>query len=265
MSEEIADFIRETWPHAHYVSRCDVKLDLSRPGLYEELSDKAKAFAAFRGLSAREIVPVNLDEGRSFYLGSEKSDVHMCIYEKGKEQAVKRVISLDEADLNAVRIEFRFRPQKEWKELFAHMSPSRILGTSKWVRDVLEEMEIDDVEKVELAADPRPGPVKSVRHASKQYRKALREVGRALASGEITHEDLGELCAEIEDPQELAEVRAGMAVLGSFLGIPQSRAWLGGEGAGQAAGAQESRGFGRVRNDSRNKDRRSALEAPPGD
>lgn len=137
-SAPAAVFLRGAYP-GHRVSRADVAFDFDRPNGFDDMVSSIDPIAR----RANVDVCFNGDPdptkrtGRTMYYGSPKSDVRICVYEKGLHEASKGVL---DASPDWVRVELRVRPRKERKSLCAKMPVSKMWGLSRWSSSVSSDV-----------------------------------------------------------------------------------------------------------------------------
>lgn len=155
----VVPVIRKRWPR-HNVARVDVAVDGFDGQPFLEVAavaiDEAKLWSVGTSLEGDW---VKGEKGRTLYVGSRKSDRHVCIYEKGKEQG-----TLD----HWTRFELRVRPQAGEKGNFAAMTPHQILALHRFTRDALSRLQWDVA-----MASPEAAPAARVRRDVHRARQAL--------------------------------------------------------------------------------------------
>lgn len=171
-TEKAAQFIRQTYKD-HRVSRADVCEDFDIPGgfdhikaLIEPIARSANVEVCFMG----DPDPAK-KTGRTMYYGSAKSDVRICLYEKGLHQ---RLSGNELASEDWVRLELRVRPRKQRKALSASLSASQMWGLSKWSSKVAETV-LGSI--VPFTPDPslrRSKTDQAISHMLKQYASVIR-------------------------------------------------------------------------------------------
>jgi phage replication initiation protein len=119
------DFFNDCIQANGIMKRLDLAIN-DRTGLLDitELIDKCKCgecisvFRAFEDYGSGELIPSSEPHktimGKTLYLGSKKSEVYMCIYEKAYEQYMKQGIPLEEAEIKN-RFEIRLKNERATK------------------------------------------------------------------------------------------------------------------------------------------------------
>lgn len=137
-SHAAALVLRECFP-VHYPSRLDpVLIDSMEPGAYDKLQDccltVARDMRVKVGTAGDHHVTL---EGRTLYLGAEKSAVRLRLYDKAAERRAKLN---DPAKLAALppawaRVEAQIRPHGRDARLAASSaSPGALLGSARWLQ-----------------------------------------------------------------------------------------------------------------------------------
>lgn len=120
--------------HNGGTSRVDVCLDLLAD-FYEVCGVIERAVTDGRVRKSAKLYQSG--SGRTLYLGSEKSEVRLVIYEKGPQQ---QALGVTDAPPDWVRIEVRIRPKSRWKKAFAQLSLRQLASCRKWVLRCFEAL-----------------------------------------------------------------------------------------------------------------------------
>lgn len=166
----VSDLLRHRWPHR--VSRADVCIDSDQDGAFERLVPELRSIAACSGLVKRQqgdwMDPHSRPgEGRTLYLGGERSAVRLRAYEKGRQ--------LPEAGRpNWVRTELQVRPPSRRKEVFSRLTPEQMWGASAWSSQVWGLFSSHLVESVRCLVWSAPDGARAREHLLKQYGAVLR-------------------------------------------------------------------------------------------
>lgn len=143
--------VRRAWP-VHRVTRMDVALDYTGPGVFDHLHGIAREIADRNRLKTGLMFqPDLLDRGRTYRIGSPASPVMVRLYEKGLHEAARG--RNREPDPDWTRLEIQVRPQKAAKATFATVEPQAAWGASKWTAQLIEA--VMGEEPVRLEVDPR--------------------------------------------------------------------------------------------------------------
>jgi hypothetical protein len=139
---EFAEVVRRGWPDSHYVTRVDSAGDFDEPGAWERLYGAASRVREDAGVRGSLILPDDVREGRTYYVGSPKSDVRVRVYEKGAQvmglQAIEAEMENPLADW--VRVELQLRPGRVARDAVARMGPDEVWGCSPWARSLAREV-----------------------------------------------------------------------------------------------------------------------------
>lgn len=137
---DLSEKIRNDRTFQRILSRVDVKLDISMPGLFDMLAEASKRMVAENGKMGRgSFTPMGSDEdGRTVYVGARSSALRIRVYEKSKEMATKGLIEACDVDPHHVRVELQFRPQKDAKHALALLSAADIVRTRAQARAYIQ-------------------------------------------------------------------------------------------------------------------------------
>lgn len=157
----------------HRLSRADVCIDLTAPGLFEAaeralttISDEHRVKTRVAGDWKRGV------GGRSLYLGAPSSDFQLILYEKGKQLIGQGV---PHADPNHVRLEFKVKARKHLKVLLAHMEHADFWGLTEWSRASLEAFSGLTADRVVRSVYRLPDHERAVAWMLRQYGPHLLE------------------------------------------------------------------------------------------
>lgn len=131
----LAEVLRHAYP-VHRVSRLDVAVD----GRGEDLFERCVALMSSTGrehrLKGEKIIPDDLDDGSTYYLGARTSPLRVRCYEKGKQLYKLTGDPVWRQFFDWTRIELQVRPEKQFKETASRMQPADFWGCSAWTRDI---------------------------------------------------------------------------------------------------------------------------------
>lgn len=192
-TEQFVQLVRDGYQGRHHVTRMDACEDFDAPGAYEILRTTVRDIITPRGIKGREIVPEDIDEGRTFYAGSPKSDVRLRLYEKGKQlRAQAPAEALEEISPNLVRLEPQVRPQKESRKAAAYCTPAQVFGFSAWTHDLaLKALELD-VQRVQTKPWREPDDERAFRHMLRMYGPLLERLQADFGSWCVVGKTIGE-------------------------------------------------------------------------
>jgi len=126
------DFLHDCFSHEAKIKRLDLAINdsagiLNIPNLIEKCKDGeyASKFKSFRDYGSGELrnhkEQHKNEMGRTLYLGSLRSDIYFCIYEKDYEQYIKQGIELEEADVKN-RFELRLKNDRAYYAIYDLLS-----------------------------------------------------------------------------------------------------------------------------------------------
>lgn len=198
-TDAFVELVREVWPGRHHVTRLDACQDFEAPGAYELLRDTMRQVITPRGVKGREIVPEDLDEGRTFYAGSPKSDVRARLYEKGKQlhaQLPPTHLQFLGVSMDRVRLETQVRPQHDSRKAAAYCTPDEVWGFSAWTRDLAIQALAVDVPRVQTKPWREQDDERAFRHMIRMYGPMLLRLERDLGSWGVVGKTIGEAVAK---------------------------------------------------------------------
>lgn len=167
-----AEFVRSVYP-AHRVSRADVAYDFAEPGGFDRVIRLLDPIARAAGVAVTFMGDPAPGQrtGRTMYYGSPKSDVRLCIYEKGLHERSRGSQSASE---HWCRVELRVRPRKERKSLTADLKAAEMWGLARWTAKAAEQLIGSAPEYVPDPSIRQSAADKAVAHMLRQYARALR-------------------------------------------------------------------------------------------
>lgn len=184
ISPRVAGIVRDLSP-AHKVSRVDVCLDASRPGLWEEIKARGLFHARQHDLKPKHIWDPNKpEEGETLYIGSRKSPACLRLYQKGWQQAQMKGDEIGEEDPHWVRIEPEFKPRTQDKAKLCALSPQEVLGYSRWVRLFFEQLLSLNIEPIARAERAHKTFLQSAEYALQTYDRSFMTCGAFLLAVE---------------------------------------------------------------------------------
>lgn len=132
-----ADLIRRLWPEAHRVTRLDSAEDVRAD--FRPMHAACRAIAAAQGVKGESIVPDDLGDGSTYYMGARSSATRLRCYEKGKQLAP---LALDPATCpdDWVRLEVQWKPIREARVTAATLTAGEVWGVSAWTRAVASQL-----------------------------------------------------------------------------------------------------------------------------
>lgn len=202
-AQGFAQLVRDTWPGAHHVTRIDAAQDFEAPGTYERLRDLFRGVISAKRIRGREIVPEDLDEGRTFYGGAPSSDLRVRLYEKGKQLRAQLPPGLqDNISPDRVRLEAQARPQKEARVFAASCTPEQVWGFSAWTQELAHQAMDLDVPRVVGRSWRESDDDRAFRFMIRQYGPLLQRLEQDLGSWCVVGKTIG---AAIQDAHHKEE------------------------------------------------------------
>lgn len=131
----LAGVLRSLWP-AHRVSRLDVAVDGRGDGLFDECVALMSAVGRAHRMKGEKIIPDDLDDGSTYYLGSRTSSLRVRCYEKGKQLFKETGDPVWRNFFDWTRVELQVRPEKSFKSVAATLEPQAFWGCAQWTRDL---------------------------------------------------------------------------------------------------------------------------------
>lgn len=131
-SRLVVPALRTQFP-VHSVARADVCLDWISEGLFDVLAPMIEAYALEHELSLRHEGDWTRKQGRTLYVGSSRSSVYICLYEKGWKEG-------GSASRDWVRFEVRVQPHSTKKQACCAWSEEQFLGASAWVAELVDQL-----------------------------------------------------------------------------------------------------------------------------
>ena len=130
---------------------------------------------ALRGAPAGDWVTA--DAGRTFYIGSRKSQVSVRIYEKGLKYAHDLGIPVTDELRQWVRIELEFHPQTDAaKNLASSVTGPQLWGSTLWTDQLAREVLLMDTEPVSIRERRESNRDRALRFMGAQYSSHLRSL-----------------------------------------------------------------------------------------
>lgn len=154
-------------------SRVDVAIDVYDPTqghrYYSQQTKRIIRFAKSEGLKINMVGDWATGKGgRTLYIGSRDSVCQLCVYEKGIQLSLDSDIA--PTNPNWTRFEFRFRPDSKARNGLYSFTPTEWLGSVRWVRSVLELLNIDVSKSKSIRAPKqRPDSDRARYFMAKQY------------------------------------------------------------------------------------------------
>lgn len=188
-SPALAGVLRARWP-VHRVSRLDVAVDARGDGLFDEVVRLMSAVGRSHRMKGEKIIPDDLDDGSTYYLGSRASPLRVRCYEKGKQLFKETGDPVWRNFFDWTRVELQVRPEKDFKSTAATMEPADFWGCSQWTRDLASGVLAMQPEAVTMKPTRIADHERAMRALTAQYGNTiLRQVDR-LGSWDAFTDDL---------------------------------------------------------------------------
>lgn len=206
-AQAVAEVLRAEFPDRHRVSRADACLDFAEPGAYDRLQDTALGVAGELGIKVNTAGDHLLTkQGRTLYVGAPTSHTRLRLYEKGYELRAKfrhQPERWQGVPLDLARLECQVRPQTiEARIAAAHVDPLSLMGSTRWMRELIRRVGGIDLEPFEAG--------KSWRQADddRAYAAVLAQYGGLLSRRMLDHGSWEMLGRQLgEDLADLAAAR----------------------------------------------------------
>jgi DNA relaxase NicK len=181
---------------SHQVTRADVCWDLEGPGLFDQITSEALAFAVSYGLKIGYVGDWERGVGRTLYVGSRNSEVYLRIYEKGYEQA--------HGSPDWVRVEAEVKPsKKDGKMKLSTMTIDQIWGVS-WLSDFCRIFDFGTFPQSKLKSTRKPTDFERAKYAlAHQYGPTLSRMYQEAKSAEAFVDDINAILTEIRSQHAL--------------------------------------------------------------
>lgn len=188
---KFVDIVRAHWPR-HNVTRFDASEDFAGIATYDRLESICRRIATKSKVKGRSIVPDDLTEGRTYYLGAPTSDVRVRLYDKAAE--LRRHVAPEkhhELPAHLTRLEAQVRPKGDWKADAAKVGPDSVWGFSGWTWDLYQEVFELPLERINMKAGRESDDERAYRFMLLQYGKILQKQLNDLGSWEAVGKQIG--------------------------------------------------------------------------
>lgn len=200
----LAGVLRHCFPQ-HRVSRVDIAIDMRGDGLFDDVVRLMSATGRTYRLKGEKIIPDDLDDGSTYYLGSRASPLRVRCYEKGKQLHKFTGDPVWRLFYDWTRLELQVRPEKTFKDVAATMAEDAFWGCAAWTRDLAQGALAMNPEPVTMKPTRIADHERAMRALTAQYGATiLRQVAK-LGGWEAFNEDLQRrLGVGIEEVDEAA-------------------------------------------------------------
>ncbi len=140
--------VRELWPE-HRPTRIDAAEDFSGEGVFEALEGVCRAVTTARQVKGMAFVPDDVQDGRTYTMGSRSSAVVARLYDKAAE--LRRHLPPErhaEIPPYMTRLEVACRPPREWRDFAAKWEPRHVFMASDWTADLAQRVLGLEVQRV---------------------------------------------------------------------------------------------------------------------
>lgn len=185
----LAAVLRHRWPD-HRVSRLDVAVDGRGDGLFDEVVRLMSAVGRSHRMKGEKIIPDDLDDGSTYYLGSRSSPLRVRCYEKGKQLFKETGDPVWRNFFDWTRIELQVRPEKGFKSLAATLEPADFWGCAQWTRDLASGVLDLKPEAVTMKPTRIADHERAMRALTAQYGNTILRHVEKLGSWDAFTEDL---------------------------------------------------------------------------
>lgn len=174
ITPDFVSAIRARWEE-HNVTRFDAAADFCGEGAYEGLQAVCKEVAGVHKVKGRAIVPDDIAEGRTYYLGAPTSDVRVRLYEK-TAQLRNSLPSHRHAEVpdGWSRLEIQVRPKGIVRSFSSKLNPEDIWGFSAWTKDLAEKALDLRVQRIKARIAKESDNDRAFRFMVQQYSKVLK-------------------------------------------------------------------------------------------
>lgn len=158
-----------------WVARADVAYDTTTIP-FDKLIDFGRWFSRKKNLKTSVVGDWDrAQDGRTYYIGSRSSVAYLRIYEKGIQT---------KTDPNWIRVEFEFKPHKDFRKRAASLSPEEMMSGSLWATDFLGRFGIElEHYKHRTKADLTPSTV--VANIIKKHRRIIAKAIKEDFGGDV--------------------------------------------------------------------------------
>lgn len=196
----LAQFLRRQFPE-HRVSRLDVCLDMRGDGLFDDIVRVMSHVGRDFRLKGEKIIPDDLDDGSTYYLGSRASPLRIRCYEKGKQLYKLTGDPVWRMFFDWVRLELQVRPEKGFKLTAASMEPDAFWGCSAWTREIAEGAMSMNPDPVAMKPTRIADHERAMRALTAQYGSTIRRQVMKLGSWDAFTADLQQRLGLVQDDQ----------------------------------------------------------------
>lgn len=186
----VADAIRSKWP-SHRVTRMDIAQDVVEEGAYERLEAVCRDVSRKTRVKGMAMVPEDVTDGRTYYLGSKASDRQVRLYDKTAEARAKSPHHVKaQVPDHWTRIELQIRPKKDFKEFAANLDPDETWFTATWTAVLARRVLKLDMNRIK-GVPWTPDGNRALHFMVQQYGRHLEQLARDMGGWAQAGEELG--------------------------------------------------------------------------
>lgn len=195
---EAVQALRAHFP-AHRVTRFDAAEDFIQVGSWEVLERVCRGVAVECEVKGRAVVPDDISEGRTYYMGAPSSDVRARLYEKTAQ--VRK--TLPECRWHEVpegwnRLEVQVRPKHPAvREYSATLTPEQIWGFSGWSLELAKRALDLNVERLHAQIKRESDDQRALRVMCQQYANVLSRMHNDLGDWSCVGLTIGEVISKL--------------------------------------------------------------------
>lgn len=195
-SPRVVEALRSNFPHR--CTRGDACADFEAPGAFERILSacvEVKATNPRLKSEKRGDWDDHPEDGRTYYLGSQKSPVRTRLYDKGRQPEYRHLGRPDWC-----RLEVQVRPAKEAKTEFASLGPLEFWSASTWSRDLAGRVLAEHLDPHPAGTIWRKTGLEHRFHVlCKQYGATFLELYAELGSWECVGLSINEKLRELQE------------------------------------------------------------------
>lgn len=190
--------LRGAFP-SHRVTRFDAAEDFVAENAWETLETVCRSVATECQVKGRAVVPDDVAEGRTYYMGAPTSDVRVRLYEK-TAQMRKALPSSRWSDVpdGWNRLEVQVRPKHRMaKEMGSQLEPSQIWGFAEWTAELAKRAMDLQVERLHTQIRRETDDERAIRVMCQQYAKVLGRLHSDLGDWSCVGLTIGEIVSKL--------------------------------------------------------------------
>lgn len=162
----------------YWITRVDIAIDFQ--GDFESYYRLCSEFRKKRGVKSSTVGDwEDGEDGRTYYIGSRKSESYIRLYEKGKERACR---GIEGVPPDLLRLELEFKPTKLKREIVNDFDPVHILSLSKIGTDIFNLITDFGIEPLKIDYTREDDTFVTLSHAVTQYKRYFREAIELLGA-----------------------------------------------------------------------------------